>query len=580
MSQNSVESAVSPIAVFPEGTDPLGLRWQTRWIWTLLAIGLVARLVRYLLRFPLWEDEAMLATNFLDRGYLDLLKPLNYCQVGAPLFLWGQLTAVKLLGFTEYSLRLIPFVCSMASVLLFQHVAARLLKGTALVLAVGLFAVAYPGIRYASEAKPYGCDLFFALLMLSLLVEWWQNPQRTRWLWGLTGVIGMAVGYSYPAVFVGGAVSLIVAYVLWSNRCHRGWRRAFDELSRVAQPSGWLAWAAFNFVMAASFAVLLLVSRAFVGDTVQQRMADEHWWQAFPPLTEPLELLWWLVSTHVGPLLAYPVGGPNGGSTLSFLFFVAGVVVLCRRRQRLLLAILLVPLLLNFVAAAMHRYPYGGHVKLGLYDAAAFCMLPAVGITSLLAWYGRRCRPRARGGVYVVLGIFLAVVLVSLLRDLTHPYKSGTTLRARDFARWFWFDLTHDGELVCLETDLKQNLSPGTFQWGWSALYLCNQRIYSPRHARGEPPRLDRVSADWPLRCVLFRSATEERDATPLDRWLETMTTRYKLVARDKYPFAIYDKWDSGRRGVDFIEVFKFVPNSASGAATFTGSQPADPTRR
>jgi hypothetical protein len=168
----------------------------------------------------------------------------------------------------------------------------------------------------------------------------------------------------------------------------------------------------------------------------------------------------------------------------------------------------------------------------------------------------------ARVPLCCVLGILALLGLGSLGRDLTHPYKSGTTLRARDFARWFWFDLAHDGELVCLETDLKQNLSPGTFEWGWSALYLCNQRIYSPRHARGEPARLDRVSADWPLRCVLFRSATEERDAKPLDHWLQTMQTDYELVSHDKYPFAIYDKWDKSPRGMDFVEVFKFVPHS------------------
>ena len=154
----------------------------------------------------------------------------------------------------------------------------------------------------------------------------------------------------------------------------------------------------------------------------------------------------------------------------------------------------------------------------------------------------------------------------SLARDLTHPYKSGTTLRARDFAQWFWFDLSHDGELVCLETDLKQNLSPGTFQWGWSSLYLCNQRIYSPRHARGRPPQWNRVSADWPLRCVLFRSSTLEHDHQALDRWLESMQTRYKLIAHDKYPFPVYDKWEKDLRTVDYIEVFKFVPASSSSA--------------
>ena len=97
-----------------------------------------------------------------------MLQPLHYCQVAPTLFLWGQLTLVKLLGFNEYTLRLIPFLCGLGSLLLFRHVAGRLLQGVALVLAVGLFAVAYPMTRYAAEAKPYGCDLLLALALLAL----------------------------------------------------------------------------------------------------------------------------------------------------------------------------------------------------------------------------------------------------------------------------------------------------------------------------------------------------------------------------------------------------------------------------
>ena len=124
--------------------------------------GLVLRLTRYLLRFPLWEDEAGLSANLLDRGYGGLLQPLHYLQVAPPLFLWGQLTLVKLLGFNEYSLRLLPFLCGVGSLLLFRHVAGRLLQGTALVLAVGLFAVSSRITWYSAEAKPYGCDLLVA----------------------------------------------------------------------------------------------------------------------------------------------------------------------------------------------------------------------------------------------------------------------------------------------------------------------------------------------------------------------------------------------------------------------------------
>ena len=233
---------------FSTGTELLSPQRQAQWLWAFLAVGLAARLVRYLLRFPLWEDEAMLSTNFLDRGYLDLLRPLGYLQVAPTLFLWGQLTVVKLLGFSEYTLRLLPLLSSIASLFLFRRLAGLLLRGIALVAAFGIFAVAYPPIRYAAEAKPYGGDLFLALLMLLLVVHWLRGPGENRWLWGLAALIAPAVGFPIPLSSSAAAVSLIVGYVLWTTG-----RR------------GWLPWIAYNFLLAGSFLAVLVVSRTAVG---------------------------------------------------------------------------------------------------------------------------------------------------------------------------------------------------------------------------------------------------------------------------------------------------------------------------
>ena len=114
-----------------------------------------------------------------------------------------------------------------------------------------------------------------------------------------------------------------------------------------------------------------------------------------------------------------------------------------------------------------------------------------------------------------MLALLVLFAAGTIVHNLMFPYKSGLTLRSRDFAQWFWFDLAHDGELVCLHTDCKTGLAPQTFLRDWSALYLCNQRVYSPRHAHGESPHLERVSAKWPMRCVLFRDKRKTRTTSP-----------------------------------------------------------------
>ena len=163
----------------------------------------------------------------------------------------------------------------------------------------------------------------------------------------------------------------------------------------------------------------------------------------------------------------------------------------------------------------------------------------------------------------------------SWIRDLTQPYKSGTTLRAREFAQWFWFEMPHDGELVSCETDMQTDLSPAKVNCGWSSLYLCNQRIYSPRHARGQKPDLARVTADRPLRCVLYRSPQEEHESPSSDphareEWLARMQAQFVLIDHDTYPFAAYDKSDRRQISDDYVEVFKFVPKGGAVAANPT----------
>ncbi|MGH9365864.1 MAG: hypothetical protein ACRD1B_11475, partial [Thermoanaerobaculia bacterium] len=51
---------------------------RDRSIAALVAVGVLARVVRYLACFPLWEAEAYAAATLVDRGFGDLARPLDY----------------------------------------------------------------------------------------------------------------------------------------------------------------------------------------------------------------------------------------------------------------------------------------------------------------------------------------------------------------------------------------------------------------------------------------------------------------------------------------------------------------------
>ena len=305
-----------------------------------VALGIVLRVGHYLSNYPLWGDEAFLALNFLRRGYLDLLAPLDYGQICPILFLWAELTAVKLFGFSEMSLRLCPLILGVASVFLFRHVAVRLLKGPAVLMAVAIFAVSIHPIRHSADVKPYASDLLMALTLLAFAIEWFVSPERTGWLWALAGFVPFALAASYPAVFVATGIALALAASVWRTK-----RRA---------PR--LALATYVLVVATTCVAqyVLYVHR--------QRGASlpalqSYWADSFPPLDSAVRLASWLITTHAGSMFAYPAGGGLGASSGTLILVLIAAVVLWRQGRGTILALLVMPMGIALAAAALEALP-------------------------------------------------------------------------------------------------------------------------------------------------------------------------------------------------------------------------------
>ena len=122
----------------------------------------------------------------------------------------------------------------------------------------------------------------------------------------------------------------------------------------------------------------------------------------------------------------------------------------------------------------------------------------------------------------VALGVWRVAI------DLGRPYRTPWDRTAREFARWFWEEQGADAELVCVRTDLGIPFRPERWSYDATDQYLCYQRIYSPRHRLGQPPRWDAVSRGHPLRCVLLNQSPQ--DVPAFCAWLEARKHRYVLV--------------------------------------------------
>jgi len=236
---------------------------------------------------------------------------------------------------------------------------------------------------------------------------------------------------------------------------------------------------------------------------------------------------------------------------------VIGVAWLLKRRQVPLVLACLAPLALNFVAAAAGRYPYGGHVRLAMYFAPACCVLAGLGVTVVIGWMASRHRWQAVPFL-AVLGLLAMLPIGSAIRDVCRPYRARDDVQARDFARWFWPAYENRGEVACLKSDLVMSFSAENFCTQSSAIYRCNQRIYSPRHAGGNSVDWKRISADWPLWCVEFRSPSFRYEGAASRAWQNRMQSQFELAARKRF---VVPNCEKGRpQDFDYVDVYEFLP--------------------
>ena len=385
-----------------------------RMTFAVLAVGVAWRVLRYALAFPLWGDEAFLAVNFFTRDFAGLSRPLDFGQVAPPGFLWAELAIVRLMGASEWALRLVPFAAGIASLGLFWRYCRGVATARTTLVAVAILAASLYPARHANEVKPYATDLLISLGLTVLGWGVWREPGRMgRWV-ALIALVVAGVWCSYTAVFPAFAVGLLLAS-----------RSVRDRSPRVVAGT-----VLYGLASGASWAAMMLVfARPQMAET---SWLSSIWSEGFPPLSRPWRLPGWLLSVHTGNMMSYPVGGMNFGSTATFLLVVIGAVAMFRRKaRRPLLLLLLGPLVAAFVAAAMGRYPYGVSARVSLYMAPAFCLLAAEGVMVLLKRQGR-----AQRGPLRLAAILAMVPIVAACADIARPsYRESEDYDFRALAR-------------------------------------------------------------------------------------------------------------------------------------------------
>jgi Dolichyl-phosphate-mannose-protein mannosyltransferase len=361
----------------------------------LCSLGVFLRVWQYCANRSLWVDEAMLASNIVNRSFGGLMQPLNHGQ-GAPIaFLFIEKALIEHLGNKDYVLRLFPLLASIVAIFLMWKVAEDYIGGWGPLFALSFFAICENLIYYASELKQYSSDVMYSLLLLTITpkcLDVHATPQRLM-LFGFIG--GVSVWFSHPVVFIISSVFLVLALDTLKSKEPRVMR-----LHRLL----WIGGAAA--LCLASFSLLFVTSLRVLSANTGLL---EYWRDAFMPVP-PWKDGSWFYNAWYGLL--------NGLLGLSLvkvgtIVIVLGCMSLFFKRWQFML-VLTMPFVLTLLVSGMRKYPFSG--RLMLFSIPILVLLIAEGIerTRLLLV---RVSPRTAISATAVLTSFLLYRPVSVAWD-------------------------------------------------------------------------------------------------------------------------------------------------------------------
>jgi Dolichyl-phosphate-mannose-protein mannosyltransferase len=330
----------------------LGILLNPQLLNGLVFLGVGLRLWEYLFNRSLYLDEILLTRSIVGMPLGSLLsKPLLMDQVAPLGFLLVERLAVTILGPSELALRLFPFLCGVASVILFWRLAERMLTGAGPALALFLFAIGVPLIRYGGDVKQYSVDIAVAIGLLLLALDLREKEATTKRLL-LAGALGLAiVWFSQAAVLVMAGIGLGLAVDWLISRD----RRVGRELLVMTPLWG-----------VASIAAVIAGMRSMAPST--REFMDDFWAGGFFPrtlrVTEAPGWCWERLSSIFSDpsLLRYR------WPAMFLIVAVAGVVALWQRSRPA--ALLLVGPFVVTMAAVAHQYPFRGRLIVWLVPSA------------------------------------------------------------------------------------------------------------------------------------------------------------------------------------------------------------------
>ncbi len=306
-------------------------------IGTIFLIGIVLRLKFYITNYPLWHDECSLAMSIINKNIWEYFGLLDYNQSAPPIFMMITKLFANMFGIKEFVLRILPFICGIASIPVFYYFSKMFLdKKFALVIVNFLFAINYHLIHYSLEFKQYSSDvlLFMLCCILCSKVDL-KNISLNKFIL-LTGIFTIAPMISIPTVFV------ILGFLIHQIVLHKK-----EILKNILIVSG------ITFSIWAIYAFSTLLPQKFIMDGLY------YWENSF--ITFNLKSLLGLIRIN---LLYYL--HPNKFILFDLILLITGLCFLLKDFKNKSSAILSLSLFFIAITSYLRQYPIFERVSLYL----------------------------------------------------------------------------------------------------------------------------------------------------------------------------------------------------------------------
>ena len=369
-------------------------------LWIILGVGVILRLIRYLYNPSLWFDESSIVIDIINRPLFELINPSpDYNQAYPLAFMMLVKLLTQAFGNTEYVIRLVPFLGGVGALFLFCKFAKTYLEPRAAAIALGLFAVSDILIFQSSNLKPYSSDVFFTLLIFTLAI-YTQSKKLNMPSILLFGVAGaVTIWFSNPSVFVMAGVGLCLLVSCFNNNDRKGAGKLLVSYS---------IWG-LSFIANYLLYIRGLKAAFIVG--MDQILAFQDAYMPVPPASVA-DIKWYMELFF--DVFSNPVGMTLVG--IAALAFIVGCVSMYTQRRSAFI-IVVSPVIVTFLAGALHQYAFKGRFILFLLPL--LLLVVAEG-----AEYIRKAtyrNSRVIGTVFIVL-FFLHPVTLSAYRVLNPFY--------------------------------------------------------------------------------------------------------------------------------------------------------------